>query len=235
MKLMQKAGVDFAVLGSEEGCCGDPARRLGNEYLYQMQAAANIEVFKGYGVKKIVTACPHCMNSIQNEYKQFGGDFEVIHHSQMLAKLIADGKLVVPAGEEPSTIAFHDSCYLGRYNGIYDAPRDILGALPGTHLHEIDRSRVNGMCCGAGGGLMFREEHIGERMNQLRVKQLNEAKPELLASACPFCLVMLRDGVNELELGETLKTADVAELLAKRLGLVGQPAAAEPAPEAPTA
>jgi len=219
MKLMQKAGIDFAVLGPEEGCCGDPSRRLGNEYLYQIQAQANIEVFKGYGVRKIVTACPHCMNTIQHEYKQFGGEFEVIHHSQLLAQLIRDGKLTPAAGDAIPAVAFHDSCYLGRYNGIYDAPRDVLAAIPGVQVAEIDRSRVNGMCCGAGGGLMFREEHIGERMNQLRVRQLGEAKPGMLASACPYCLVMLRDGVNELDLGEQMKTADVAELLAKRVGV----------------
>jgi Fe-S oxidoreductase len=159
------------------------------------------------------------MNTIQHEYKQFGGEFEVIHHSQLLAQLIRDGKLTPAAGDAVPTVAFHDSCYLGRYNGIYDAPRDVLAAIPGVKVEEIDRSRVNGMCCGAGGGLMFREEHIGERMNQLRVKQLGEAKPGMLASACPFCLVMLRDGVNELDLGEQLKTADVAELLAKRVGV----------------
>jgi Fe-S oxidoreductase len=217
VKLFKKAGVDFAILGNEEGCCGDPARRLGNEYLYQMQAQANIEVMKAYGVKKIVTACPHCMNTIQNEYKQFGGEFEVIHHSQLLAQLVKDGKLAVPAGVEKVKVAFHDSCYLGRYNGIYDAPRDVLNALPGVELGEACRSKQNGFCCGAGGGLMFSEEHIGERMNQARVKQLDETKPELLASACPYCLVMLRDGVNELDLGERLKTKDIAELLAARI------------------
>jgi Fe-S oxidoreductase len=219
MKLMQKAGVDFAVLGPEEACCGDPARRIGNEYLYQAQAQQNIDTFKQYGVKKIVTACPHCMNTIMNEYGQFGGSFEVVHHTQMLTQLVRDGKLVVPGNEERIRVVFHDSCYLGRYNQVYDEPRDILDALPGLDRQEAGRSRQNGFCCGAGGGLMFREEHIGERMNQVRIRQLQETQPELIASACPFCLVMMRDGVNELDLGEKLKTADVAELLAKRVGV----------------
>ena len=219
IKLLQKAGVDFAVLGPEEGCCGDPARRLGNEYLYQIQAQANIETFKGYGVKKVVTTCPHCMNTIRHEYRQFGGDFEVIHHSELLAKLIRDGRLTPAAGEEFPRIVFHDSCYLGRYNGIYDAPRQVLTAMPGVELSEAERSRVNGMCCGAGGGLMFREEHIGERINQLRLKQLVSTNAGMVASACPYCLVMLRDAVNELDLSDKVKTADVAELLARRVGV----------------
>lgn len=219
IKLMQKAGVDFAVLGPEEACCGDPARRLGNEYLYQVQAQQNIETFKQYGVKKIVTACPHCMNTIMNEYPQFGGEFEVYHHTQLLLGLLRDGKLELPRGEERLRVVFHDSCYLGRYNRIYDEPRLLLDALPGMERSEVARSRENGFCCGAGGGLMFREEHIGERMNQVRIKQLNEVRPELIASACPYCLIMMRDGVNELDLSDKLKTADVAELLAKRIGV----------------
>jgi Fe-S oxidoreductase len=219
VRLLQAAKVDFAVLGPEEGCCGDPARRIGNEYLYQMQAQQNIETFKQYKAKKILTMCPHCMNTIRNEYPQFDGRFEVEHHSELLARLVRDGKIVVPGGEQAMKVTFHDSCYLGRYNGIYDAPRDVLAALPGVELAEIDRSKVNGMCCGAGGGLMFREEKHGQRMNQVRLKQLREPGAPTIASACPYCLVMLRDGINELDLGEQVKAADVAELLARRLGL----------------
>lgn len=217
MSLMSKAGVDFAVLGPEEQCCGDPARRLGNEYLFQMQAQAMIEAFKGYGVRKVVTACPHCMNTIRHEYPQFGGDFEVVHHSEMLARLLRDGRIQVPPPETPERYVFHDSCYLGRYNGIYEAPREVLAACPGVEVVEVGRSRVNGMCCGAGGGLMFREEHIGERMNQVRLKQLDQAGAGAVASACPFCLVMLRDGVNELGWEERYRTLDIAEVLARRI------------------
>ncbi|NOZ02262.1 MAG: (Fe-S)-binding protein [Deltaproteobacteria bacterium] len=218
IKLLQKAGVDFAILGAEEQCCGDPSRRLGNEYLFQIQAQTNIETFNSYGVKKVLTACPHCFNALKNEYPQFDGDYEVIHHTTFLMQLIKDGKLDVPAGEVEERVTFHDSCYLGRYNDIYDAPRDILRTL-GIEPREIERSRVNGMCCGAGGGLMFREEGEGERMNQARLKQLKEVDPDMVASACPFCLVMLRDGVNELGWEDEVKTKDVAELLAERLAL----------------
>lgn len=219
MGLLKKAGVDFAVLGPEEQCCGDPARRLGNEYLFQIQAQANIEVFKGYGVKKIVTACPHCMNTIRHEYKQFGGDFEVVHHSEFLLALIRDGRLEVGQKEEEGRFVFHDSCYLGRYNQIYDAPREVLRSCRGVEVLEVKRSRENGLCCGAGGGLMFREEHVGERMNQFRVKDLQASGAEAIGSACPFCLVMLRDGIAELGLEERLKVFDIAEILAKRVNV----------------
>lgn len=218
-KLLQKAGVDFAILGPEEGCCGDTARRIGNEYLFQMQAQQNIEVFKTYNVKKIVTMCPHGLNTILNEYPQFGGTFEVVHHTELLAQLLKDGKLTIPAGEEQLKVVFHDSCYLGRYNDIYDAPREVLAALPGADLREAERHGKRGFCCGAGGGMMFREEHVGDRINRTRVKQLQESGADTVATACPFCLVMCRDGVNELELGEQIKTQDVAELLAKRIGV----------------
>lgn len=218
MRLMQKAGVDFAVLGPEEQCCGDPARRLGNEYLFQIQAQAMIETFKQYGVKKIVTACPHCMNTIRHEYRQFGGEFEVAHHSEMLARLLRDGRLELSQTEVPGRVVFHDSCYLGRYNGIFEQPREILAACRGVELVEIKRTKLNGMCCGAGGGLMFREEKIGERINRLRLKQLAEANASIIASACPFCLVMLRDAINELGLEEQHKAQDIVELLAERVG-----------------
>jgi Fe-S oxidoreductase len=220
--------VDFAILGTEEGCCGDVARRMGNEYLFQIQAQQNIEVFKQYGVKKVVTMCPHGYNAIRNEYPQFGGEFEVVHHSELLALLLSEGRLTIPGGGDALRVVFHDSCYLGRYNDIYDAPRQVLGALPGISLGEIEKSRKNGMCCGAGGGMMFREEHEGERINQVRVKQLQGANPEMIASACPFCLTMNRDGINELDLGEQLKTADIAELLARRMGLLDVVVSDEP-------
>ncbi len=219
VKLMQKAGVSFAILGPEEACCGDSARRLGNEYLFQMQAAQNIEVFKQYKFKKILTTCPHGYNTIKNEYGQFGGNYDVVHHTELLADLIRDGKLTLPAHGDPMRVVFHDSCYLGRYNEIYDAPRDVLKALPGVTLGEIEKSRQNGMCCGAGGGMMWKEEHEGERINRVRVKQLQEANPEMIASACPFCLQMNKDGIAELDLTESLKTKDIAELLAESIGV----------------
>jgi len=184
-----------------------------------MQAQTNIEVFKAYNVKKIVTMCPHGYNTIRHEYPQFGGEFEVIHHSELLAKLIADGRLTLPTAGDPLRVVFHDSCYLGRYNDIYEAPRKVLSGLPGITLGRVEKERKNGMCCGAGGGLMWREEHIGERVNRMRVKQLQQANPEVIASACPFCLVMCRDGINELDLGEQLKSADIAEILAQRIGV----------------
>jgi Fe-S oxidoreductase len=220
VKLLQKAGIDFAILGPEEACCGDSARRLGNEYLFQMQAQQNIEAFKQYKFKKILTACPHGYNTIKNEYPQFGGNYEVVHHAELLAQLVRDGRLALPAHGDPLRVVFHDSCYLGRYNGIYDQPRDVLKALPGVSLGEIEKSRKNGMCCGAGGGMMWKEEHEGERINRVRVKQLQEANnPEMVASACPFCLQMNKDGIAELELSDQLKTKDIAELLAERIGV----------------
>ncbi|HOU54848.1 MAG TPA: (Fe-S)-binding protein [Myxococcota bacterium] len=216
-RLLQKAGVDFAILGPEEGCCGDSARRLGNEYLFQMQAQQNIEVFKQYKFKRILTTCPHGYNTIRNEYPQFGGEFPVVHHTELLAELIREGRLTIPAGGEALRVVFHDSCYLGRYNGIYDEPREVLRALPGISLGEIEKSRENGMCCGAGGGMMWKEEHEGDRINRTRVKQLQGANPEVIASACPFCLVMNKDGVAELDLTDSLRTKDVAEILAERV------------------
>ncbi len=215
IRLMQRAGVDFAVLGGKEGCCGDPARRLGNEYLFQMQATENIETFKAHQVKRIVTACPHCMNTLKNEYPQWGGVFEVEHHTVMLARLLAEGRLPRPRQEDRHPVVFHDSCYLGRYNGIYEAPRAILRALA-TEVPEAEASQKGGLCCGAGGGLMFREEKTGERMNHRRLAQL-QVKAPLIASACPYCLVMLRDGINERELQEQVRAMDVAEMLDQNL------------------
>lgn len=215
IRLLQKAGVSFAILGPEEQCCGDPARRLGNEYLFQIQAQQNIEILKQYKVKKIVTACPHCMNTIKCEWPQFGGNFEVWHHSQLLTKLVVDGRLPIPQNKENLQVVYHDSCYLGRYNNIYEEPRQCLNVLPDVEVYEIKRRRENGMCCGGGGGLMFREEKIGERINRLRLKQLMESGVSNIATACPFCLVMLRDAVNET--GTSATTSDIAEIMAKRI------------------
>lgn len=214
IRLLKAAGIDFAILGPEEGCCGDPARRTGNEYLFQAQAQTNIEVFNSYGVKKVITMCPHGYNTIRHEYKQFGGDYEVVHHTELLAQLLKEGKLK-PEKEEKGGVVYHDSCYLGRYNDIYDAPREILQAIPGVELKEAEKTRENAMCCGAGGGMMFREEHHGSRINRTRVTQLEGAGAPTIATACPFCLVMSKDGIAELDKEESLKAYDVVELLAK--------------------
>jgi Fe-S oxidoreductase len=212
-KILKAANLNFAILGKEEPCNGDTARRLGNEYLYQAMAGAAVEVFQGHNIKKVVTNCPHCFNTIRNEFPQFGGDYEVVHASQLVADLIREGRLKLRNGAAAS-IVFHDSCYLGRYNEVYDAPRDILKALPGVILREASRSRNKGMCCGAGGGRMWIEEDPSQRVNSLRVEQLLETKPDVIASACPYCMTMLSDGVKEKQLEEKVRTRDVLELVA---------------------
>jgi Fe-S oxidoreductase/nitrate reductase gamma subunit len=214
-KLFKIAGVKFAILGDEESCCGDPARRMGNEYLYQMQAQKNIEIFKNYGVKKIVTGCPHCYNSIKNEYPQFGGNYEVIHHSQLIAQLLKEGKLGVVKGMR-GVVTYHDACYLGRYNDIFDAPRQILNNLPDVTLVEMDRNRERNFCCGAGGGHMWLEEQkVGDRINVMRTEQAMSTKAQVVATACPFCLQMFQDGVKTKAAEENLQIKDVAEILAE--------------------
>jgi Fe-S oxidoreductase len=215
--ILKTAGVKFAILGTEEGCTGDTARRLGNEYLFQTQAQTNIEVFNGYQVKKILTMCPHCYQTIANEYPAFGGKYEVEHHSQLIARLLREGKLQLQAELKGERWIYHDSCYLGRYNDIYEQPREALQAVRGVELVETERSREDGMCCGAGGGWMWLEEHIGDRMNNLRVEQLMEAKPTRIASACPFCLTMVMDGVGAKDLSDSVKTQDIAELVVEAM------------------
>lgn len=214
VKLMQQAGVDFAILGTQEQCTGDPARRAGNEYLYQMFAKANVEVLNGYGVdkKKIVTTCPHCFNTLLNEYPDFGGKYEVIHHSTFLGGLVAQGKLK-PSRRMDKKVVYHDSCYLGRYNDVYDAPRDALRSIPGLTVLEPTATRDRGMCCGAGGAQMFKEEEPGkERVNIARTAQLLETQPDVVASACPFCMRMLTDGLAAHN-REGIPQLDIAEVL----------------------
>jgi len=216
-QLLKTAGVRFAILGPEETCNGDPARRAGNEFLFQMLARQNVETLNRYNVKKIVTACPHCFNTLKHEYPDFGGHFEVVHHSELLARLLREGRLR-PQRPVPLKVAFHDACYLGRHNGVYDPPREVLRAIPGVELVEPVRTRDRGMCCGAGGAQMWKEEEAGrERVNHARTKQLLEVLPAsangtALGSACPFCKTMLTDGLADLN-HEQVRQFDIAEVL----------------------
>lgn len=213
VKLMHEAGVTFAILGSEEKNSGDTARRIGNEFLFQQLAQENIALFQAYGVKKIVTCDPHAYNTFKNEYPEFGLEAEVYHHSELLAQWVKEGRLK-PTKEVKERITYHDSCYLGRYNEIYDKPRQILTAIPGVEIVEMKRSGCDSMCCGAGGGLMWMEEHEGTRINVARTEQALEVNPTAIASACPYCLTMMSDGVKMKEMEDQVKTRDIAEILA---------------------
>ena len=212
VKILKSAGVKFSILGTEEGCCGDSARRIGNEYLYQTLVQANIEVLKNYGVKKIVTICPHCFNTLKNEYPQFGGKYEVVHYTQFLAGLIGQGKLKLTKSVD-KVITYHDSCYLGRANEVYEEPRQILRAIPGLKMVEMERNHIRSFCCGAGGGRMWMEEKLGTRINQERTDQALKTQAQMVGTACPYCLTMLGDGIKEKGLEETLTAVDLAELV----------------------
>ncbi len=216
-KLLNLAGVSFAIIGNKEKNSGDTPRRLGNEFLFQELASANIELFQKNNVKKIVTIDPHAYNTLKNEYPDFGlEDVEVYHHTELLAKLLEEGRLV-PTKEVQETIVFHDSCYLGRYNDVYDPPREILKHIPGVHVVEMERNKENGMCCGAGGGMMWMEEDKGQRVNVARTEQALAVSPSVIGSACPYCLTMLSDGTKALEKEDDVQTLDVAEILEKSI------------------
>ncbi|WP_071461022.1 heterodisulfide reductase-related iron-sulfur binding cluster [Bacillus massilinigeriensis] len=215
-KLLNEAGVKFAILGNKEKNSGDTPRRLGNEFLFQELATKNIEEFEKNDVKKIITIDPHAYNIFKNEYPDFGFEGEVYHHTELLAKLVKEGKLV-PKHAVDETIVFHDSCYLGRYNEVYDAPRDILKSIPGVTLKEMERNRDNAMCCGAGGGLMWMEEETGHRINVARTEQALAVNPSVISAGCPYCLTMLSDGTKAKEVEENVSTYDVAELLEKSI------------------
>jgi len=214
VRLLHAAGVRYAILGNEEHSSGDTARRMGNELLYQELAASNIALFEQYGVRRIVTPCPHTYNTFKHEYPDFGlaADVEVLHHSELLATLVREGRLK-PKRPIEARITFHDSCYLGRYNGIYDAPRDVLEALPGVQLVEMERSRANAMCCGAGGGMMWMEQQAGKRVNVARTEQALAVEPDVITSACPYCLTMMEDGVKQLGADGKTSAQDIAEIL----------------------
>lgn len=216
VQLFNKTGVDFRILGTEEKCNGDTARRLGNEYLAQMMMQENIETLNGYKVKKIVTGCPHCYNSIKNEYPQFGGNFEVYHHSEILQDLVKSGKIQFKDENEKNSVTFHDSCYLGRYNGIYDEPRDSISKINGINLVEMERNKDKGFCCGAGGGRMFLEETEGTRINEERTREALETNSDTIASACPFCMTMLNDGVKSFGKNEEVAVKDIAEIILEK-------------------
>lgn len=215
VKILNKSKVSFAVLGTEESCTGDPAKRAGNEFLFQMQAMMNIEVMNAYEVRKIVTACPHCFNTIKNEYPELGGKYEVVHHTQFLKSLLDDGRLTIEGGQfKGKRITFHDPCYLGRANQVYEAPRVLIEKLD-VALLEMKRSRANGLCCGAGGAQMFKEPEKGDKdVNVERTEDALELQPEIIATGCPFCNTMLTDGVKFKEREEDVKVMDIAELIA---------------------
>lgn len=214
--ILKKAGVNFGILGTEESCCGDPARRIGQELTFQTQAERNIATMKQYKISKIVTCCPHCYNTIKNEYPQFGGDFEVLHHTEFIAELIRKNKLQLTTGIQ-ETLTYHDPCYLGRYNDIYEQPREVLKTVPGIVLAEMQRSRAKSFCCGGGGGRMWMEETVGTKINESRIEDAIQAKADTVITACPFCLQMMDEGIGRKKVEESVKAMDIIELVEKAL------------------
>lgn len=215
VRILNKANVTFAVLGTEESCTGDPAKRAGNEFLFQMQAVTNIQVLNGYGIQKVVTACPHCFNTIKNEYPGLGGSYEVVHHTQFLRQLLEEGRMTLEGGKfKGKRITYHDPCYLGRANEVYEAPRDLIRKLD-AELVEMRSCKKRGLCCGAGGAQMFKEPEKGDKdVNIERTEQALEVRPEVIAAACPFCNTMMTDGVKNKEKEAEIEVLDIAELIA---------------------
>ncbi|KAA2215586.1 MULTISPECIES: (Fe-S)-binding protein [Maribacter] len=216
VKILNKANISFAVLGTEESCTGDPAKRAGNEFLFQMQAVTNIEVMNAYEIKKIVTTCPHCFNTIKNEYPGLGGTYEVVHHTQFLKQLLEEGRITMEGGTfKGKRITFHDPCYLGRANGVYEAPRELIRKLD-AELVEMKSCKQRGLCCGAGGAQMFKEPEKGNKdVNIERTEQALETTPHIIAAGCPFCNTMMTDGVKNKEKEGEIAVMDIAELIAK--------------------
>jgi len=215
VKILNKANIDFAVLGTEESCTGDPAKRAGNEFLFQMQAMTNIEVLNSYKIKTIVTACPHCFNTLKNEYPELGGNYQVMHHTEFLKKLLDDGRLSIEGGQfKDKRITFHDPCYLGRANQVFEAPRELIQKLD-VALVEMKRCKSNALCCGAGGAQMFKEAEKGDKEIFVeRTEDALETNPEIIATGCPFCNTMLTDGIKNKEKEDKIKVLDIAELIA---------------------
>ena len=220
VRILNRANVSFAVLGTEESCTGDAAKRAGNEFLFQMQAMTNIEILNGYEIKKIVAACPHCFNTLKNEYPQLGGKYEVLHHTEFLKYLLDEGRLTIEGGKfQGKKITFHDPCYLGRANQVYEAPRELIEKLD-AELVEMKRSRTNGLCCGAGGAQMFKDAEAGDKeINIERTEDALATQPEIIAAACPFCNTMLNDGIKNKEKEGDVKVLDIAELIANAIDL----------------
>jgi len=214
--ILQAAGVDFAILGDEERCTGDVARRIGNEFLFQMHAQANIETLNRYGVQRILTTCPHCFNTLKHEYPAFGGRYEVTHHAEFIVRLLRQGQVRLTKSLEQG-VAYHDSCYLGRHNGMYAAPREILARIPGVRATELERHGADGFCCGAGGGMMWMEERTGKRVNVERTEEALRVRPDAVGTACPFCLSMFEDGIRAKDATETLQVLDLAELVVRAM------------------
>ncbi len=217
--ILQNVGIDFAILGTEESCTGDPARRAGNEFIFQMTANQNVQTMNMYGVKKIVTACPHCFNTIKNEYPALGGNYDVVHHTQLISTLMEEGRLTIEGGAyKGKKITYHDSCYLGRVNGEYEAPRKAIEALDGD-LTELKRSRANGLCCGAGGAQMFKEDEPGDkRINMERVEEALASGADIVAANCPFCITMISDGITAKEKEDKVMVFDISELIVNANG-----------------
>jgi Fe-S oxidoreductase len=215
VKILNKANVSFAVLGTEESCTGDPAKRAGNEFLFQMQAISNIEVLNSYKINKIVTTCPHCFNTLKNEYPELGGHYEVVHHTELIKTLLDEGKISIEGGTyKGRRITFHDPCYLGRANDIYEAPRELIQKLE-VELVEMKRCKSNGLCCGAGGAQMFKEPEKGNKdINIERTEDALKVKPNIIATGCPFCMTMMTDGIKATDKEETIEVIDIAELIA---------------------
>jgi len=215
VKILNNAKVDFAVLGTEESCSGDPAKRAGNEFLFQMQAMTNIEVMNAYEVKKIVTTCPHCFNTLKNEYPELGGVYEVMHHTEFLESLLSDGRITIEGGSyKGKRITFHDPCYLGRANSVYEAPRELIRKLE-AELIEMKRCKSNGLCCGAGGAQMFKEPEKGTKdINIERTEEAIQTNPDIIATGCPFCNTMITDGIKIKEQENNIKVLDIVELIA---------------------
>jgi heterodisulfide reductase subunit D len=219
-RILQHCHVSFAILGQEESCTGDPAKRAGNEFLFQMMAMQNIQILQGYEVKKIVTGCPHCFNTIKNEYPELGGQFEVLHHTQLINQLMAEGKITIAGGAfQGKKITFHDPCYLGRGNGEYEAPRELIRKLD-AELVEMKRSKANGLCCGAGGAQMFKEAEKGlKEINVERTEDAIETGSSVVAAGCPFCNTMMTDGVKHFEKEQSIQVKDIAELIVEAADL----------------